>query len=218
MIRWIKLLRYSYRLRISCVMWIIFSLIGIAACIMDTMLSSVSAAGSTLLAIGGVFALQFWFTINAAGLVKSAPVRKAAHTTIPACLCVGFNMVSVVVILVIYLIRYFTASPEGRVACVNGLLWSSFTIILLMLYAAMAFKYFLLSFAFFLIFFMFLQSYGTIVLSNRETALVSLPVAVLANLLAVLVGGVFMYGVNRIFYRKDISKYALDSKLRKSMT
>lgn len=217
MIRGIKLLRYSYRMGMNCVAWAVCMAVGVLVCLMDVLVSSVTLSGVVFLSIGGVFLLQIWCNLNAAGLVKGAPARRAMHTTVPSVLCMGGTMLGALLALAFYLVRYATAAPRDQAACVNGLLLSAVPLMLLMIYGMIIYKYFLVGMVLFFTGFFLATGYGSYVLAIRETQIVPLPVAVAVNLLAVPVGGVVGYGISRLLYRKDVSKYSLDSRLRKSM-
>ncbi len=217
MIRGIKLLRYSYRLGMNCVAWAVCMACGVLACLIDVLSSSVTLSGVVLLAMGGVFLLQIWCNLNAAGLVKGAPARKAMHTVVPAVLCMSGTMLGALLIWAFYLVRYATAAPEDQAACVNGLLLSAAPLMLLMIYGMIIYKCLVVGMVFFFISFFLTTGYGSYVLASRETQIVPLPVAVAVNLLAVPVGGVICYGISRLLCRKEVSKYSLDSRLRKNM-
>lgn len=211
----IKLLKYSLQFKMSVVVACIFIAIGL---IYDMALVSISGTAiSTYYLFGMVFGAQMISSLNASSMVQSSPCKKRLQTRIMTAICVCMEIIPITVMLVIKAVQYYY-KEDMRVHVINSILIVSAAVLLLNLYMVMATKFywsssivFLVVVIFYVIFFMRWQYRVALHDVKMETVFLQLPFWG-----AVVLGGVLIYVLSNLLYKREYSKMMFKTALERA--
>ena len=219
----IKLLKYSLQFKMSVIVACIFIAIGL---IYDMALVPISGTAiSTYYLFGMVFGAQMISSLNASSMVQSSPCKKRLQTRIMTAICVCMEIIPITVMLAIKAVQYYY-KEDMRVYVINSILIVSAAVLLLNLYMVMATKFywsstivFLVVVIFYAVFFIRGQYYRVALHDVKmETIFSQLPFwgAVFILYGAVVLGGVLIYVLSNLLYKREYSKMMFKTALERA--
>ena len=107
----IKLLRYTFGMKMCIGLGVVFLLCGVA---MSLMPEELGLSGSFFLIATAMWATQLFYSLSVSSLVQSSPYKKAAQTSMPAIISFLSFLGSYAVILLLKLPRLQTANAETQ--------------------------------------------------------------------------------------------------------
>ena len=220
-----KVLSYGYGIRMSLIQGAVFTLIGILFFVEDTTspgsVFDGGMPGEFMFICMAMLPAQVIYSLSAANMVQTSPMKKKLQTAIPAAITwAGMTFLYLIVVL----IRAVTVflRPERLYEVCNGLIVLGITIVMLMLYIGVVYKYFLSTLCFILLFFYFgvFKGAGFITKMNlwgQEENIFSFVTAAVIGLVCIVAGALGQYLLSLLVYKAPMSKMAMASPLRKEL-
>ena len=211
----LKSLRYAYGKTSNCIMMIAFFLFSIILYAMPESSGNSFLGGYMLMCIA-LMPIQMMYSLSASNLVQSSPFKKKMQTSVPAVFaCVNMLILHIVNILIHW--RIIVRHPESAQRMTQELLIQILSMLFLMAYMAVVYKFFVISTCLFVGFF-FPTYVGKIhmFVSLENNNLVFWKIAVL-GLAVIAAGGVIQYMLSLLVYKVPISKMAQSASLRKEL-
>ncbi|MCM1025065.1 MAG: hypothetical protein NC432_01435 [Roseburia sp.] len=217
----LKLLRYGHGVKNTVVCSILIVLLGIIAAVTD--LLSLNTGGLNFpigyfLMLGAMFAIQLFYSVNAANLIQSSPLKKKLQTSVPAVLMTFIAMCGYLISVLAGAVGLMIA-PEAAGHFCQQLLYTVLIMATILLYAAVAYKLFILStIMFFVIFFstfMYFTDNGWLRSLGGGTGMFWMIAAAGVGIL--LVCGFLYYLLSLAVYKRPLSKRAQAGALRREM-
>lgn len=211
-----KLMKYAYGLKGCLIAGAILLVIGI---LQETFLGfGNQATGALFILITAMWPLQLLYSINAANVTLASPCKKKIQTSVSAIVGFASFLLMYFIVLGIYWMKYKTQGITEEQA-VTRLVMGSIAIVVLMIYMTVALKYFWVSTVVFLIVFITISFSFQILIWNSPECFrgISIEIASMIGVAAVVVGALLQYGISLLIYKKPVSKYAQISSLRKKM-
>lgn len=217
----LKLLRYGHGIKNTIICSIIIVGLGILMAVMD--LLSLDTGGVTFpigyfLMLGVMFAIQLFYSVNAANLIQSSPLKKKLQTSVPAILMTFIAMCGYLISVLTGAVGLMVA-PESAGHFCHQLLYTILIMATILLYAAVAYKLFFLStILFFVIFFssfMYFTNNRWLGSLDGGAGLFWLIAAIGFGI--ILVCGFLYYLLSLATYKLPLSKRAQAGALRREM-
>lgn len=209
----IKLLRYTFGMKMCIGLGVVFLLCGVA---MSLMPEELGLSGSFFLIATAMWATQLFYSLSVSSLVQSSPYKKATQTSMPAIISFISFLGSYAVILLLKLPRLQAADAETQQYMAADLISSGLLIIVIMIYTGIAYKFFVAATVLFFVTFMgtvfFERAYMVFVL-----AMPSVGTAAVIGLLEIVVGAFLQYGMSLLVYKYPMAKRAQIRSLQKQM-
>lgn len=215
-----KMLRYGSGLVGMMVSCGIFLLLGLAMNIWFTALGIMGSPGDLLLMLVVMFPVQVIYSLSISNLVQSSPAKKRMQTSVPTTVTC-FNMIAVCLVSSLCKGIAMTGHPEFiGIACFEMVTTAVFSA-LIMLYIAIAYKYFLASITAGIMVYFFISARLNIVnhiqLGIFDNNVSSFVLALAISLLLIVLGGFGQYALSLLVYKAPMSKYAQSAAVRKEM-
>lgn len=215
-----KMLRYGSGLVGMMVCCGIFLLLGLAMNIWFTALGIMGSPGDLLLMLVAMFPVQVIYSLSISNLVQSSPAKKRMQTSVPATVnC--FNTIILYLLNALCKFIVITGHPEliGTV-CVEMVMLTGF-VVLIALYIAVGYKYFLASIIAGIIVYIFtiirLNVINKIPSEIFGSSIGSFVLVLVIGLVIIVLGGFAQYGLSLLVYKAPMSKYAQTAAVRKEM-
>lgn len=215
-----KILRYGHAAKLSIIAGIVLGLLGLVVCAISVLVSY-SFPGGYFLMMSVLLLLQLVFTVNAANLVQTSPMKKKLQTSVPA-------LISILLMLAGYFVQVLVSAvmaglnPETVQLYCTQIIYTAAIMGIIMLYYGAVYKYFVAASAVFII--MFIFAYGPMI---RGDILWSwMPFAgfwgnfiltAAIGAAVILVCGGLQYLISLAVYRAPVSKWALGARLRSQL-
>lgn len=212
-----RLLKYSYQYKVWLVSGLIFLLVGISM-IMVADFGNMAMAGIYFV-LPVSFLSQMCCSMQASMMVRTSSWQRAFQTKIPVCLILIGNLF-LYTVLWIFIAVLLSVRPGMSVAVWNVLLSYGIFAIVLGCYYTAGLKYFWLSTIIFLVVFIIIAilggflSYGEIAWSGK--AIFSPFVQIAVGYVMIFIAAALQYGVSCLLYKKDFSKMAFSSQLKRA--
>jgi len=217
-----KYMHYAHSRISNMIAMAIFFVIGIAFLAMyaiDNTFTTFFLGGYMMLA-SAMMPTQMLQSLNVSNLVQASPAKKKLQTSVPAVVsCV--NMIIIYLIIVLIMGITTTIHPESIAILCTETLFLAGSCIAMMIYMALAYKYFTVSIV------MFLFIYSTLYMNSTMaehfadvfplTTLPAFPLTILAGIALIAAGGFLQYLVSLSVYKAPMSKMAQAASLRKEM-
>lgn len=216
-----KLLKYSMQFKMSIIVSCLFILIGI---IFDsTSLSRMNPVISIYYLFGMVFASQLVSNLNASQMVQSSPYKKCLQTRIMTGICVCIELITTTMMLVIKVVQYY-GKEDMRIHIIDSILIVSISVLLFNLYMIMATKFYWSA----TIVFVLAVAIGVGIITKwkfemlfpgGELAILpqlSFFTAVVICYGAILLGGILMYVISNLLYKREYSKMMFKTALERA--
>lgn len=221
-----KLLKYGHSAKFSLVASLVVAIVGVLWSMMSVKGFSTFPGGYFLM-LSSLFLIQLLCTVNAAGLTASSPAKKKLQTKIPAVFSTATMLAGHLINVVsLGICAYVEPRTMGTVCTL--ILLTAFLMGVVMMYAAVCYKYFVLSTVVFIV--IFVAVYGPLLglLFNRNDehtgSLIPLELpwgnfwlTAVLGLGIILVSGLLQYLLSLAVYKAPISKMALGARLRSQM-
>lgn len=203
--RCLKLYRYSYGMKRCLVFAVIFEIIAI----LMLFVNGLSALGGVYLMLGPGMLIQSFLSLELSGMVASSPFRKSMFWR-------GINLFYLVISFVSYALMVFLTWVNYRIHPLQEGSFSE-TLILEALFYTMVLIYMSISYKYFVVatigFFLTFYTGFTYTLLNAFPS-ISGVMAVAAGVLIIMAATVLSAFIRRLLYKKPLSRWALDSRLR----
>lgn len=209
----IKLLKYSSQRTMSIIMAIAFFIFGTAISIF---LHDSSFYGGLLILCNAMWPIQLLYSINASNQVQSSSSKKKLQTSVPALMYTGCELILYTLYIILELIVVHL-HPEYTEMLILNILFSGISALFLAIYTGTAYKYFFLSIILFFVTYLAINMFTGYMRYNTIQLPFSLPLAIILGYVLVLVGGISQYLLYLLFYKRNLSKYAQGSAMRKCM-
>jgi len=169
----------------------------------------------------GIFPVQLLFSLGASNMVMASSVRKRLLTSVPAVLT-SVSMMLCYLASALIMGGKLLLHPEGKARACMMLLSSAAIMAGIMLYTAIAYKYFVLATVLFAVSVAVMLNIGSpdmllMLFPQMERVAFSYPVVVLLGLGAIAAGGGLEYLLTLLVYRAPLSKQAQVASLRRQM-
>lgn len=220
----ISLIRYGAALKLNLVLFVMISVLGIVAEILNYQMCIFGGAmvfdlGAVFLLCAAMFPGQMTLSVDLAALVQTSPHKKNIQTTMMTemnIVCGLIAMTSIVVIRLIMCAVTGTGLAEGL-----GNLWYTAGIVefALLIFFAVCYKYFILSMA---VMYLFLIVTGACIGFAMGSGIISSAQLILHPLGSLTVSYVLLFAgtflgnlVSRLLYKKNLSKIAFGAAVQK---
>ncbi len=211
----LKSIRYAYGKTSNCIMMIVFFLLGLVFYAMPDSTGNGFLGGYMLMCVA-LMPVQMLYSLSVSNLVQSSPFKKKMQTSVPAVFaCVNMLVLHIVNILIHWghVIRY----PASAQRMTQELLMQILSMLFLMVYMAVAYKFFVISMCLFIgifgpIYVGKIHTFG--LLKTNNLALWQLAVL---GLVVIAAGGVIQYMISLLIYKAPMSKMAQSPSLRKEL-
>ena len=142
-----KLLRYGYKLKLNVIMFVFFTVIGIAS---DIMSKGTSIIGGVYFMMCGMFTFQLIMSMDVSELIQSTSLKKKLQIYIPVMSSTVINLV-VFTFLVIERVILIQNSVADKKQLIFTLFTLDVELLTVYLYTSICYKYYVLGFAVFVI-------------------------------------------------------------------
>jgi len=219
----IKSLRFAHGRIANSIGGLVLFVSGLGVLIAGAKSTVTAFFGGYFLMCAGMFLTQMIYSLNVTGLVQSSPAKKKLQTSVPA--VVSFTSM-VLIYLIIILIRGLTVLqyPQMTNEVCSSLIIHALVMVVVMVYEAVAYKYFFMSIVmFFFIYFSIysmeeglshLLDFSAWGILGSGSAFFA---AVAIGMLILVLGGLAQYLISLLVYRVPLSKMAQTATLRKEM-
>ncbi len=210
----IKLLRYTWNVKLNVGLMLLFALIGIGTAMLPVRIGG--RMSSYMLLVVTMYPAQMLWSLSTANILQTSPWKRRMQTTVVVLVSAVSTFVIYLVILGIKALQ-LAADPAARGDIVYELLQDALVILLIMLYGGAAFKRMYTATVLFGVLFM-VMSFGaqySWLLGAFEN--VPLWAAVCGGFGAIIAGTVLQYGLLQLLYKYPLSKAAQSVGLRKHM-
>lgn len=216
----IRMFRYGSGLVLMMVCSCIFFVLGLLMNIGYNVLKMAGNPGDVFLMLVAIYPIQILYSLSASNYIASSPAKKRMQTSVTATVCC-FNIVVIYLINSLLKVIMLKGHPEniGK-ACAEMVSLAGFAVIL-MLYLAVAYKYFWMSIiggvAVYYYLIARLNGLNTLWPEIFENSAGSFALALLIGLVIIVLGGLCQYGLALLVYKIPMSKYAQSATVRKEM-
>ncbi len=217
----VKSLNYAYNLKVTVTVGMVVVLLCIMILIFGNPEAHFYFYGIYFLVVVGIFPVQLLYSLNASNMVQASSVRKRMQTSAPAALifasmAAGY-LVAALILGVRVLLRPQMGADAGRL-----LLSAVAFMVAIMLYTAIAYKYFIFATMCFVFTFVGLLNVGGsrvvgLFLSRLGGVEIPYLFAFLLGLAAIAAGAALNYLISLLVYKVPVSKKAQTASLRKEM-
>lgn len=207
-----KLLRYTYGIRMSVGFSIVFLIVGIA--IYFVMPAGWFAGGFFLMAVG-MWPLQMLFSMVVPDVVQASPWKKAVQTKVLPRIGMACMSVTNCIVFLLNLIT-LSQNPGLEDAMSAVMLYTGICAIMLLCYMAGALKYFNISTAIFLVLYLVIM-WSDAFFSTIIDLQIPYPLAVIISFGLIWLGGALSYVIYCLLYRRPVAKGAQLNGLKKMM-
>ena len=211
-----KLMPYGTNLQLQLVCFVIIGFVGLSweffQAAFDNNLNVVSFCGGDLggffLMLSGTFLAQFVLASMRSTLIQTSPYKKTMHTGIApfynflGC-AIGFT-ICVVSHIVMYV--RFVRFPQEQKVIETRLLLVAFWGTIIMVYGAIAFKYYVLSIASLYVCMLVGIQFDVSNLVSKMPG--NLPLVILGGYVMIMIGGIIQTGISKLIYKKELSEWA----------
>ena len=208
-----KLAQYGAQFKQTMFSVVLVFVLGIA---FEVMSHGTSYVGCFYILLLSVFPMQLVFSTDVSTMIQTTKMKRKIQITIPLTMNFILMTIAYIVIAVIRVVE-LKMFPEDSGIMINNLLLIGVTAVIFLAYMGACFKYFLVSMILFIITFMVSYLPLFVIFTVKETAVFSLPVTLLIGYICILIGLAFQYLFLRLFYKKEMSKYAFGAQIRKLM-
>lgn len=218
----IKMFRYGSGLVGMIVCSCIFLVLGLLINFAYYVLGVEGGPGDVFLVIIGMYPIQILYSLSASNFIASSPAKKRMQTSVPAAISC-FNMLVIYLINSLVKIIVLVKHPENIGAACGGMVFSAGFIIIIMLYLAVAYKYFWVSILMGIAVYFFTTaslegmnafSFWPGIFGNSVGSFV---LVLVLGLAFIVMGGFGQYGMSLLVYKAPMSKYAQSAAVRKEM-
>lgn len=208
----IKLLKYSFNFKTNLVAGIFFLICGVVFVFID---EQVFMLGGTYIMLAPIMMLQILFTMLCANIVASSPGKPVLEIWL-ASVIGGGTMILCYIFLIAITAFKISKTPLLESEYLKDLVCLGMVAAVLMMYMSVCYKVFVISVLGFCFVYPFIYSFIRGMLSVIEGHLTIVNCS-LTGFGFVLLGAVLAFLINRILYRKPVSKWAMVAKFRKYM-
>lgn len=215
-----KMLRYGSGLVGMIVGTVIFLILGLAMNIGYASFGIAGTPGDIIFMIVAMFPVQVIYSLSVSNLVQSSPAKKRMQTSVPTTVTC-FNMIAICLVSSLCKGFAMTGHPEFiGTACFEMVTMAVFSA-LMMLYIAIAYKYFLASIIAVIMVYFFTSARLNVVnhiqLGIFDNSVSSFVLALAISLILIVLGGFGQYALSLLVYKAPMSKYAQSAAVRKEM-
>lgn len=218
-----KLLKYSYGVRMSVFGTVIFLVSGILLYVFpypSQSASSFSMMGCFMIVAAGMWPFQMVYSLGASHIVQTSARKKALQTAVPVLVSFCLNLFNYLVVVVLQLLPVTANSSDAQMK--NNLLITGIFIFLMSLYNGGAYKYFFTSTVLMVLVCMAGGAWMGVsgVIGNSLLPFLfglSYPAALLIGLGCIVLGAAAQYGLTLLLYKKPLSKAAQFQAIQKIM-
>ncbi len=209
----LKSLEYAYGITSNFILMIIFGLMGLVFYIIGPGIHNTFMGGYMLMCTA-ILPTQMVYSLSMSNIVQSSPMKKKMQTTIPAAFTCGNLMIMYLINAVIRGIMVW-AHPETALAAGKEVLLLALVIMMMSVYLALAFKYFMVSIIMFIaVYFSIFRGMNAIVLDWFESGAAVYMAMIILGLAFVAVGGIAQYLCSLLVYKVPMSKMAQASLIK----
>ena len=208
-----KLMSYGTNLQLQLVCFVIIGFIGLSweffQAAFDNIHNVVSFCGGDLggffLMLSGTFLAQFVLASMRSTLIQTSPYKKIMHTGIApfynflGC-AIGFTICAVSHIVM------YVRFPQEQKVIEARLLLVAFWGTIIMVYGAIAFKYYVLSIASIYVCMLVGIQFEVSGLVSKMPG--NLPLVILCGYVMIMIGGVIQMALSKLIYKKELSEFA----------
>ena len=215
-----KMLRYGSGLVGTIVCTIFFLVLGLAMNIGYTSFGIAGTPGDIMLMVIAMLPVQVIYSLSVSNLVQSSPAKKRMQTSVPTTVTC-FNMIALCLINSLFKGIAMTGPPEFIVTACSEMVTLAVFSALIMLYIAIAYKYFLANIIAGVMVYFFtsarLNAVNHIQLGIFDNSVSSFVLALAISLILIVLGGFGQYALSLLVYKAPMSKYAQSAAVRKEM-
>lgn len=216
----IKCIKLSYNLKVNLIAIGFLLLMALVYEILDFNTGIKSGMGAIMLVTAAMYPVQMIYSICGSQLAQSSPYKKAMMTFLPTVITFCCGILTYLLVIVIETIRAIS-NPEAAEHCARLILLIGIALMILNIYIAVAFRYFVLSMIMligFMLGFYYCYPDGVIIGSNTIVLPwitgISVPIATALGLCFAVLGSLLQYGISRLLYKRPISRTAIYGLLR----
>lgn len=210
--RGMKLIKYGFNLKSSILAGTLFFLLGIVLNIVD---HEASLLGGLYIILGPMMLTHIIFTLSCANSVAASPQKRVLEMWLPSLTEFVMVVLSYIIVIAITLLKIFEThrAPELEDGYLKNLVCIGMVGGILILYMAMAYKYFFASvFTIGFVYAVLMALDKVLLLINIHLTVVT---AALIGFCFIALGAVMSIILRKAFYKKPVSKYAVGGALRK---
>ena len=199
----LKLCKYSFKYKTNMVFLLFFLIIGV---INEAVTQGTQYLGAFYIVLCSIYVFQFIMSLAMSDMIQSSGIGRRIHVDIP----VKLNMVmSLVLYTLVVVFRLIMAAmhPEKAKAIAASLLMIDIMFLVLFIYTAFVYKYFLVSILTFCFTFGFVIAGFNIILQLPDV-IITMKVAIIAGYSVILIGAALQYMICVILAKKPISQRA----------
>lgn len=212
----IKLMRYAYGLKMTCIQAVAFTAVGLFL-ILGRVDGSFGIVGGFFWLCNPILPAQLLYSLNVTQLMQASPMRKLMQTSIPAIINTA-GMVLIYLLEVLLLGAISLAEPEQAAVMGGALMNMAIMAGLLLVYLGVCYKYFVAATLCLVPTMVIWMQGGMRNLGNLSgKADIAFGPAALIGLGIVLLGGLAGYLLTLLFYKVPLSKMAQAAPLRKEL-
>ena len=215
-----KMLRYGSGLVGTIVCTIFFLVLGLAMNIGYTSFGIAGTPGDIMLMVIAMLPVQVIYSLSVSNLVQSSPAKKRMQTSVPTTVTC-FNMIALCLINSLFKGIAMTGHPEFIVTACSEMVTLAGFAVFVMLYIALAYKYFWTSIIAGIMVYFFtsarLNAINHIQFGIFDNSVSSFVLALAISLILIVLGGFGQYALSLLVYKAPMSKYAQSAAVRKEM-
>lgn len=211
-----KMLRYGSGLVGMMVCCSIFLVLGLAMNIGYASFGIAGSPGDIIFMIVAMFPVQVIYSLSVSNLVQSSPAKKRMQTSVPTTVTC-FNMIALCLVNWLCKGIAIIGHPEFIVTACSEMVTLAGFAVFVMLYTAMAYKYFWTSIIVYFFTLARLNAINQIQFGIFDNNVSSFALALVISLILIVLGGFGQYGISLLVYKAPMSKYAQSATVRKEM-
>lgn len=203
----LKSLEYAYGRKSNFILMIVFGLMSVAFYAIGPGIRNTFFGGYMLMCTA-ILPTQMIYSLSMSNIVQSSPMKKKMQTAIPAAFTCGNLMVMYLINAVIRGIMMW-GHPETVLETGKEILMLALVMMLMSIYLAIAFKYFIVSVLMFLaVYFIAFRAIDFIVPDQFGAGAAVYMAMIILGLAFVAVGGIAQYLCSLLVYKAPMSKAA----------
>lgn len=208
----IKMLMYCHGIKTSVICALIMFAAGVLGIIADTK----SWLGGYLIFVGAMWPVQMLYSLNTSDMIMSSGKSKSIQTFITTAVGAICYVICYIAVFILRLVQIKLNIAEVYMAGTQNVI-IAIVVLLIMIYLAIALKYFVLSTVAFvmggLVYFSYIDTFTKFLMKLE----LSYFVYSILGLLVILAGSVLCYYVTLFIYKKPVAKRSQLAGLRKAM-
>ncbi len=203
MIRFIKLSRYSFKFRTNVIFLLLFFGIGV---LNEVVTGGTQYLGAFYIVLSSMYMFQFIMSLAMSDMIQSSGIGRRIHLDIPVKLNLVLSLIFYTLV-VVFRLSMSALHPEKAVDIASSLMVIDVMVLIIFIYAAVVFKYFLSSIIAFCLLFSCVIG-GTRIIMTLPGVFVTMKAAVITGYAAILIGSAMQYLICRTLLKKPIAQRA----------